>query len=230
MQVQDILKNKTFQATSAAVVAFAGGFGVGYILAKKKHEYTGQLDAELYTQMPLVFDGDQYETEDGYAFSTKIIEVESEDVTDAIDENWKEVDERIEMEKVNVFTVLDEDWDYDAELAARNPMEPYVIHQDEFMADEMDFRQETLTYYAGDDIMVDTDDTPIYNYTGMMGELKFGHGSKDKNVVYIRSEVLHMEWEILLHQGFFEQEVLGLKLEAEDEAHLRHSVLKFRRE
>lgn len=124
----------------------------------------------------------------------------------------------------------DGDWDYEAELSTRDPRAPYVIHQEEFINDEMGYHQETLSYYAGDDIMADTDDTPIYNYSGLMGELKFGHGSRDPNVVYIRNDAIHMEWEVLLNPGAFSEEVLGLALEKDNENDLRHSVQKFRRE
>jgi hypothetical protein len=135
-----------------------------------------------------------------------------------------------EPEVVHIFAHNDRSWDYDVEVATREREIPYVIHQEEFINDEMGFRQETLTYYAGDDIMSDTDDTPIYNYAGLMGELKFGHGSRDPNVVYIRNEVIHMEWEILLNPGMFSEEVLGLQMEKDAENDLRHSVQKFRRE
>jgi hypothetical protein len=131
----------------------------------------------------------------------------------------------------NVFANLDEGWDYEAELATRDPKIPYIIHQEEFVNDEMGYRQETLTYYRGDDIMADSHDTPIYGYGDLMGELRFGHGSRDKNVVYIRNEGIHMEWEVLLHSGHFATEVLGIEAEKEIEQNeLRHSVHKFRRD
>lgn len=142
----------------------------------------------------------------------------------------EELTVNVDPAMVNVFAHDDAGWDYEEELSTRAKGDPYVIHIEEYIADEMDFRQETLTFYAGDDIMVDSDDTPIYNYAGLMGELKFGHGSRDQNVVYIRNEVLHMEWEILLNPGMFAQEILGLEMEEADENELKHSVQKFRRE
>lgn len=132
--------------------------------------------------------------------------------------------------RVNVFAGSDSDWDYESELSTRSPNAPYVIHADEFIGDEMGYKQTTVTYYAGDDIMADVDDTPIYGHRQMMGDLKFGHGSKDPNVVYIRSEPLRMEWEVLRHAGKFGEEVLGLQAEEEMEDEIRHShpVRKFR--
>ena len=136
------------------------------------------------------------------------------------------------VRRVNVFAREDDDWDWEMELQSRHQEIPYVIHQEEFVADDFGFRQETLTYYVGDDIMADPTDTPIYDYAGLMGELKFGHGSKDPNVVYIRNEKIHMEWEILRHEGMFSVEVYGLEKEKEVEEELRHShrsPQKFRR-
>lgn len=146
-------------------------------------------------------------------------------------EHQAEVEEKPVLNFVNVFTVDDGQWVMEEELSQRSREAPYVIHVDEFSNDEMDFRQETLTYYAGDDIMADSADTPIYDYQGLMGTLKFGHGSGDKNVVYIRNEAIRMEWEILRESGSFEQEVLGFAIEqAAAEQDLKHSsTLKFRR-
>lgn len=132
--------------------------------------------------------------------------------------------------KHNVFTNQHADWDYDEEVSKRNKSAPYIIHEDEYISSESEYRQETLTYYQGDDIMADPTDTPIYNHHGIIGELLFGHGSNDPGVVYVRNDQLEIEWEILLHTGSFEQEVLGLQLERLNEKELRHSVQKFRRE
>jgi hypothetical protein len=134
------------------------------------------------------------------------------------------------VERFNVFSVEDADWNYEAELSTREPNEPYVIHAEEYFADEMDFRQETLTYYDGDDIMTDSEDSPIFNYAGLLGELKFGHGSRSVDIVYIRNEKLHMEWEVIKNHGAYAEEILGLEFEREDAHELKHSVLKFRRE
>lgn len=134
----------------------------------------------------------------------------------------------------NVFTMNTEElppWDYEEELARRKPDEPYVIHKDEFMENELDFSQETLTFYEGDEIMTDAVDQPLWGWYDMMGTLKWGHGSEDPNVVYIRNETLHFEWEVLRHSGRYEIEVAGLSIEdAYEQNDLKHSngLHKFR--
>lgn len=134
---------------------------------------------------------------------------------------------------VNVFDnqVADDQWNYEDELSVRTGDRPYVISVDEFVADEAGCDQSTVTYYAGDDIMADEMDVPMYGFNEMMGDLKFGHGSNDKHVVYIRNEKLGLEWEILLHTGRFDVEVLGNDIEdAYAKAELKHSVPRFRDE
>lgn len=136
-----------------------------------------------------------------------------------------------EPEVHNVFAADDDEWVYEDELSTRTPDEPYVIHKDEFISNETDYDQRTVTYYQGDDIMANEADVPMYSFNTMMGDLKWGHGSGDPGVVYIRNEKLEMEWEVLLHTGFFEIEVLGNDIEnlyaSQD---LKNSVQKFRDE
>jgi len=134
---------------------------------------------------------------------------------------------------VNIFKAEDSEWDYETELAERDHSKPYIIHRDEFFGDEMDCNQITITYYAGDNILCDERDTPIYNPEQVVGQLVFGHGSNDPNVVYVRNETLDTEYEILLDHGHYQVEILGQsideKLAAEDLKHSR-SVLRFRPE
>jgi hypothetical protein len=133
----------------------------------------------------------------------------------------------------------DDDWNYDEELAKRSEDRPFIIHKDEFYENEHDYSQITLTYYSGDDILVDEDDSPIYSHNQVVGELKFGHGSGDPNVVYVRNDKRRAEYEVLFDPGLYSVEVLGLSIEdnqrarrvREDRGGLKHSgVPKFRTE
>jgi hypothetical protein len=124
----------------------------------------------------------------------------------------------------------DENWDYEAELEGRGPEFPYIIHRDEFFNKEMDCTQTTLTYYKGDDILCDEHDVPIYNYGLIVGELKFGHGSEDSSIVYVRNENLGAEYEVILDHGYFQVQVLGTQLEDDLDKDVKHSVRKFKRD
>jgi hypothetical protein len=210
-----ILKNKWVQASALSAATFVGGIVTGYFWGRKEVKLVvvrgGQAEPEP-EQMTIFEVTETFE-----------VEVEAESPEEA-----REIaDEAI---AVTVFRRGDDDWNYEAELAARVPERPYVIHQDEFVTNESGFHQDTLTYYERDDIMADSDDTPLYDYKKLMGDLLFGHGTTDPNVVYIRNEKLELEWEVLLHTGSFSEEVLGVELEREEDTKLQHSVLKMRRE
>ncbi len=98
-------------------------------------------------------------------------------------------------------------------MQKRSDKQPYVLHKDEFFADENGYSQITLTYYAGDNILVDESDVPIYNHVDVVGDLLFGHGSGDPKTVYIRNDKQHAEYEVLHDEGLYSQEVLGLEIE-----------------
>jgi len=222
--IPDVWRDRRVQGAlgGAVLVGLGVGMGIGYILAKHKWK----------TKYVLVNPDQIVETVDDSDDSQMVLLFGSNSETSTEDIPILTIDapEEVILTRVNVFTKEDDDWDYDTEVANRTKDVPYIIHQEEFIADEMNYRQETLTYYAGDDIMADSADTPIYGYQGLMGELKFGHGSKDPSVVYIRNEGIHMEWEVLLHTGLFSVEVMGLSMEQDAENEIRHShnVLKFR--
>lgn len=117
----------------------------------------------------------------------------------------------------NVAPVESEDgWDYEVETRIReeNPGAPYIIHHDEFYENDKDFEQAQLTYFAGDDTLVDDKQAIVPDIAATVGEdnvLRFGHGSKDKNIVYIRNERLELDLEVIHSSGKYQVEVLGFE-------------------
>lgn len=118
----------------------------------------------------------------------------------------------------NVFskedTVIpdDSDFDYEAELAARDPEKPYVISQEEFMEAAPGYEQTTVTYFKGDDVLSDDRDETIDEIDDAVGEdnlKRFGHGSHDNNIVYIRNEKLELDFEVIHSTGKYSKEILG---------------------
>lgn len=264
MDIYTIINNKWAQMSAVGICACAGGFGIGYYVAKRRYGYfemeSEQLDntdvepphaifdqlpdrivTETEPDLPVEFEDSAPVVPFNYTdVSTDISEDEGEDEPDEED---SEDDEDISVEpfdedEVEVNTVrnifvsegIDSDWDYEKELANRDSTHPYILHQDEYMNDEMGFTQSTLTYYDGDQILADEQDVPVYNHERVVGELKFGHGSNDPNVVYVRNENARAEYEILLFSGYFEREVLGLEADAEIDHEIKHSQssLRFR--
>lgn len=223
MDISTVVNDKRFQIAVGSFISAGIGFTFGYILGKKNGEVF-EISEEAIREfnvsdqtVPVV--SDDVSSEDTVVKTEPELPFE-EEYTGEVVNNMSS--------HVNIFTNKNEDWDYEAELSSRKFEEPYILHQDEFISDEMGYRQDTCTYYQGDDVMTDTHDSPIYNYKSLMGELKFGHGSNDPNVVYIRNESMEMEWEVLLHTGFYSYEVLGYEFEKDAQDEIRHSVQKFR--
>jgi hypothetical protein len=126
----------------------------------------------------------------------------------------KNASEPTEVE-VNVFTEskVDDNFDYEEEMKSRTPELPYIISHDEFVENETNFSQSSITYYEGDGALADERDQEIPFVDPVIGEgnLRFGHGSGDSRVVYIRNERLSAEYEVLKSDGKYAHEVLGLE-------------------
>lgn len=230
-----MLQNKWSQIAAVAVVAFAGGSAGGYILGKKRGSVTVVPPMEPGTKQLTIFDEEAQSDPVIEKDHSSELNTEHPPVIkyDEISVSAPETAAMIEDDRVtvNVFTNDDGDWDHEVELSQRQSEVPYILHVDEFVENDFDFTQETVTYYAGDDIMVDSHDVPMYGHAGIMGDLRFGHGSKDPSIVYIRNEALQMEWEVILHSGMYSVEILGQEADQEIEEEIRHSnrrPLKFR--
>lgn len=103
-------------------------------------------------------------------------------------------------------------WNYAEEQEKRTPNAPYVIHLDEFNDPEIEYDHVNYTYYARDDVLVDdADDRPITHPDQVVGQdnLKFGHGTDDPDMVFVRNDTLGLEMEICRINASYEQEVLG---------------------
>lgn len=128
-----------------------------------------------------------------------------------------------EVEETTVVNVFEDVWDYAIETRSRNPAQPYIIHRDEFMSGQENYEQTTLTYFMGDDVLCDGRDTPIDDRDSMIGDdhlERFGHGSGDPNVLYVRNETLDTDFEIVRSTGKYAQEVHGFS----DDDSLTHAM------
>lgn len=106
-----------------------------------------------------------------------------------------------------------DNFDMEKEAPLRSMERPYVITHDEFFEREREFENQSLTWFAGDSVLVDSDEEPIGDVEGMVGTsnmARFGHGSKDENLVYIRNERYEIDFEIALSHGTYTKDVLGL--------------------
>lgn len=109
---------------------------------------------------------------------------------------------------------MDEGFDYEAEIALRSIDAPYIISKDEYNQGEKEFDQEELTYYEGDDVLADSKGKHIPDTDDSVGDAnlhRFGHGSGDNNILYVRNERLELDFVILKSMGEYAKEVLGLR-------------------
>lgn len=129
-----------------------------------------------------------------------------------------------EPEVRNVFVnnvPIDDNFDYEEELKNRDESYPYVISEEEFLQGEPDYSQNKMTWFEEDGQLVDDEDTMIPESDPIVGDsnlLRFGHGSKDNNVVYIRNERLEIDIEVVRDMGSYVKSVLGF-----DQESLEHS-------
>lgn len=211
MTFNSFMENKFVVPAFVGTASFAIGFSVGYFVREKYSKNDVTETIEENEQMSL-FDY-----------------VDPEEPEEYIEEMYEEEQE---IQHVNVFETYNSQWDWEIENMYRLDNHIYVIHYDEFVNNESNYSQETLTYYSGDDILTDQLNTPIYDHVKMIGQIKFGYGSNDPNVVFIRNTEIHMEWEILKDEGKYQEEILGYEIEQNYEANdLKHSNnFKFRQD
>lgn len=161
--------------------------------------------------------------EDMESFEKRIIEKAKEEVEDVKDRLgiFEEDEEQDEIEEevvtVSVFETHQDD--------GKESTDIYVIPKDEFENGASEYTQNTLSYFDGDDVLADERDQPIHNTRSIIGEdnLRFGEESMDPNIVYIRNDVLEVDFEICRSDGSFAHEVLGVVEHSE-----KRKIRKFR--
>lgn len=136
--------------------------------------------------------------------------------------------EEVVEEMRNVF--VDPNFDLEEEIKHRTSDKPYIITHDEYFAAEKDYDTQSLTYYENDDTLTDEHDKPLREIDKLIGEdhlVRFGHGSKDKSIVYVRNDRLGTDYEIVKSSGSYVEEVLGMLDEPDNS--LKHSDQAARR-
>lgn len=105
----------------------------------------------------------------------------------------------------------------------RDPI--FIIPKEVFYSDEDDFEKESLTWYAGDDVMVDFHDNVITDYVDVVGDDFSDAFVKDGQTrnCWVRNERHQVDYEIELNENDYTEIVLGFTPEKDD-------ILKFRDE
>lgn len=91
--------------------------------------------------------------------------------------------------------------------------EPYIISVDQFMANEEDYDQITLTYYSDDQQLADDHDSLVNDVDRSVGNANlnhFGQGSGNSDIVYVRNEHREVDFEIIRDDRSFAHDILGM--------------------
>lgn len=184
---------------------------------------------------PEVIEAERIAKEQGYTTDGESIIVAPEDGTLMIRRQEVEVETEQEVQHRNIFvdgSPIDEDaWDQTAEELNRTPGKPYVISEEEFMENETDYEQLQMTYWVADDVLVSEETSEVVNASDeLVGDenlrTKFGHGSKDRHILYVRNDAKRLEFEIAQSTGSYTKEILGLN--DEDNERIQQQVRRFR--
>jgi len=224
-QVQRIINHPATKPVVYVAVGFLAGLNVGYLLGRRNRRVLSPPLEEL-EKISKEVAAIKARREAREANKPPVV-VEEEVVV--VGKKAGDIVADVAGDVVSAFADGSEEWDYEEEKKTRDSLAPYVIHKDEFWSDEKNFDQHTWTFYEGDDVMIDEDDVIIYNHDQKLGELKFGHGSGDKDTVYIRNEKLRLEVEVLRDLGMYSIEVLGMEVDHGDEKNVEHSMKKDKR-
>lgn len=258
--IKKVLSQPFVVPAFVGVVSFAGGAVGGYFYAMKRTYKEVEEIKDEYHQLEIDFQEDYANLEAEREELRKLKVAESkmrhpsvtpvgdprqikvgpvdgpveylEDDEPEEDDDWDE-----EPTVVHIFQKEDDEWDYETELKNRAPDRPYILHRDEFFGDEMGYEEThggrvCMTWYEGDQVLCDSTDIPVYDVDGMVGEFKFGHGSGDPNICYVRNEKLQLDIEILKDDGKYAdvQKTKAMEHQIAQEE-LRHSrAMRFRDE
>lgn len=253
----EVVRNNPKLLVFACLAGVGLGFGGGYIFSKKKTaaRYEEIIDREIeearvfYRSLNKVDEEGKPVTPMDYLLETQgdvqvsevvrtykgterveevVLDVEPYD--EIVDDNQlRKIEHRLRAEELNksknVFDPKDEPAD------PRDYTKPYVLTHDEYFTAEKEYEQLSLTYYEGDKTLANERDEPVADVESLVGKenlLRFGSGSKDPNIVYIRNDHKQLDCEVVRSSGSYVDEVLGLDVEP-PKNEMKHSAQARRR-
>lgn len=216
-----------------AVVSLAAGAAGGYFFARHKFEEQLGIFAEELDEMQASFDEKIEAFEDVRRHIRNPNQFESPEAAWAAFHEAEVVGKAaVEETEAGISIVVDDpeaiatiksvfaggedeldDETVEAEIAARSDQKPYILSAEEFLTNESEYEQITLTYFEGDKVLVDDQESPVPNPEKLVGTSnlrRFGWRSRDRNVVYVRNSHLKLEFEILRSEGKYMKEVHGI--------------------
>lgn len=233
---QQKLKDPRLVAAAIGASSFASGVAAGYVYATKKLDkiYAERAAKEIasaqtfYDMRVEVPDPEQLALNLGYEHA--IVEdgrVLTEDEVEELAAERQGPEDEEPPKKVEYNNVFRDRHPgvvaIDPIMEDRGQKPIYVITLEEFNENADDHTQLELAYFEGDNVLTDGP-APIDNYEKYVGDAldRFGHGSKDPNVVYVRNHQMETDWCITRSDQKFQVAVLGM----DDPDELRHDAFQ----
>lgn len=228
------------------LVVFAAGAGLGYVITYKLLNKKLQTKFEEISEKEIAEAKEFYKhlriTERPKSPEEVLAELHGQEIQDAataltsykagsvgpIDGGRLESVQPIE-EKHNIFTDAEPSdvnvFDYQIEQKIRdaNPDRPYIISEEEYIKNETGHEQTQMVFYEGDITLADDKEIPVPDIDAVVGDdnlTRFGHGSNDKNILFVRNDSLELEFEIARHEGKYQVVVMGFD---DPDKELQHS-------
>lgn len=126
------------------------------------------------------------------------------------------VDRNIWDTEDNPEVMTEEEMEDGALFGTRSPDHPYVISFAEFQEDETHYDKISIEYFEADNTLADDRDQIIPDVDEMIGRRnlsRFGQGSEDPNIVYIRNERIHVDFEVAYNPRGYAEIILGVETE-----------------
>lgn len=202
-------------ATKEIVYLTAGviiGGTAGYFITKKK------LEVDLQAQIDDVKEHYKLLRKEGEYASPENVPTNYQDTLEGLGYSEEGFD-LATSEAEELEGVLDDVEEYEEEIEEyeeRFSNEPYVIPVKEFMDEKEEYDKITVTYFEGDDTLCDEREKIIPDVEGTVGTdslTKFGHLSDDRNVVYVRNDILETDFEVTRDKREYSEVVLGIREE-----------------
>lgn len=138
-------------------------------------------------------------------------------VPDSVQVVEETVEEHVEVVQ-NVFADGGS-WSYEEAVKTRTYHQPYIITEEEYLANEPEHEQSQLSFFEEDGVLADAADKVIDDTDKIVGDdnlVKFGAGAKHKDVLFIRNEEMECDFEIARSYGSYLEEALNMKHSDDD--------------
>lgn len=218
MNIKAIILTKAFQIGVAIGVSGTVSAYVSHRVTKKvlQREYQGIVNREIAEAREFYSKLNKQEQ-----FSSPGLTMATDDLPDVV-KTYKGKKPALDEAVAAMKAYSKESPENEIDLVERKPKrpkirkrsnpEPYLITDDEFLLNDGDLEQITLTYYEDDDILADDKDIPVDDVDDVIGNASLVHFSNDPDrpVVYVRNERLAAVFEVVLNDGNYAEIVHGI--------------------